>query len=84
MSPHSRNRSVGEELGKGRKLEDILASMNMVAEGVKTASTVLELADRHGMQMPVCSQINRIVVGELAPQDAYRGLTPPAHEAEPG
>jgi glycerol-3-phosphate dehydrogenase (NAD(P)+) len=84
MSPHSRNRSVGEELGKGRKLEEILGEMHMVAEGVKTASTVLELAGRYGLQMPVCSQINKIVLGELAPQDAYIGLTPAGHEAEPG
>jgi glycerol-3-phosphate dehydrogenase (NAD(P)+) len=84
MSPYSRNRSVGEQLGKGRKLEDILAEMNMVAEGVKTASTVLELAARYGLEMPVCSQINKIVIGKLAPEDAYRGLTPAGHEAEPG
>jgi glycerol-3-phosphate dehydrogenase (NAD(P)+) len=84
MSPHSRNRSVGEQLGKGRKLDEILGEMSMVAEGVKTASTVLELAARHGLEMPVCSQINKIVIGQLAPQDAYRGLTPAGHEAEPG
>ena len=44
MSPHSRNRQVGEQLGKGRHAQDILDEMNMVAEGVKTASLVLELA----------------------------------------
>jgi glycerol-3-phosphate dehydrogenase (NAD(P)+) len=84
MSPHSRNRTVGEQLGKGRKLDEILADMNMVAEGVKTATTVLQLAARYDLEMPVCLQINRIVAGELDPVDAYRGLTPAGHEAEPG
>ncbi|GAC1591378.1 MAG: NAD(P)H-dependent glycerol-3-phosphate dehydrogenase [Acidimicrobiales bacterium] len=84
MSPFSRNRTVGELLGQGRKLDDILSEMSMVAEGVKTASTVLELAARHGLEMPVCAEINRVVLGETAPREAYRGLTPAGHEAEPG
>jgi glycerol-3-phosphate dehydrogenase (NAD(P)+) len=84
MSPHSRNRSVGEQLGRGRTLEEILQEMNMVAEGVKTATTVLQLAERHGLDMPVCEEINRVVLGHLSPAQAYRGLTPPGHEAEPG
>ncbi|GAC1596184.1 MAG: NAD(P)H-dependent glycerol-3-phosphate dehydrogenase [Acidimicrobiales bacterium] len=84
MSPFSRNRTVGELLGQGRKLDEILAEMSMVAEGVKTASTVLELAARHGLEMPVCAEINRVVMGEIAPAEAYRGLTPAGHEAEPG
>jgi glycerol-3-phosphate dehydrogenase (NAD(P)+) len=84
MSPHSRNRTVGEQLGQGRALEDILKDMNMVAEGVKTASTVLELADRYGLSMPVCEVINRVVLGEISPADSYRGLRPAGHESEPG
>ena len=84
MSPHSRNRTVGELLGQGRKLDEILAEMSMVAEGVKTASTVLELAARYGLAMPVCEEINLVVRGEISPTQAYRGLTPAGHEAEPG
>ncbi|HEY2429269.1 MAG TPA: NAD(P)H-dependent glycerol-3-phosphate dehydrogenase, partial [Acidimicrobiales bacterium] len=84
MSPHSRNRSVGEQLGRGRSLEEILAEMNMVAEGVKTATTVLELADRHNVELPICHTIQRVVLGETSPVGAYRGLTPAGHEAEPG
>jgi glycerol-3-phosphate dehydrogenase (NAD(P)+) len=84
MSPHSRNRSVGEQLGLGRKLDDILGEMNMVAEGVKTAHTVLELADRYGLELPICESIHRVVLGEIEPRDAYWGLTPAGHEAEPG
>jgi glycerol-3-phosphate dehydrogenase (NAD(P)+) len=84
MSPHSRNRTVGEQLGKGRKLDEILAEMHMVAEGVKTATTVLELAQRHELELPVCTEIHRIVIGEISPIDAYQGLIPPGHELDPG
>ncbi len=84
MSPHSRNRTVGELLGKGHKLDEILAGMNMVAEGVNTAVVVLDLADRHGVQMPISTMIDRVVRGEIAPADSYWGLTPPGHEADPG
>jgi len=84
MSPHSRNRTVGEQLGKGHKLEEILAGMHMVAEGLNTAVVVLELAERHGIEMPICAVIDRVVRGDLAPIDAYWGLTPPGHEADPG
>jgi glycerol-3-phosphate dehydrogenase (NAD(P)+) len=84
MSPHSRNRRVGEELGKGRKLEDILADMHMVAEGVKTASVALELAERHGLDLPICTMIDKVVKGEIEPSGAYWGLTPAGHEDDPG
>ena len=84
MSPYSRNRSVGEQLGRGRKLEEILGAMNMVAEGVKTARTVLDLAERHDLHLPICAAIQSVVIGEIAPTDAYRGLIPPGHESDPG
>jgi glycerol-3-phosphate dehydrogenase (NAD(P)+) len=84
MSPHSRNRAVGEQLGKGRRLEDILAEMHMVAEGVKTASVALELAERHGLDLPICTMIDKVVKGEIDPSGAYWGLTPAGHEADPG
>ena len=84
MSPHSRNRAVGEKLGAGRSLDDILAEMHMVAEGVNTAVLVLTLAERHHLELPICGVIERVIRGELAPADAYWGLTPAGHEAEPG
>jgi glycerol-3-phosphate dehydrogenase (NAD(P)+) len=84
MSPHSRNRKVGEQLGKGRRLEDILAEMNMVAEGVRTATVALELAERHHLDLPICATIDRVVKGELEPLDSYWGLTPAGREDEPG
>ncbi len=84
MSPHSRNRRVGEELGKGRRLEDILAEMHMVAEGVSTAGVALELAERHRLDLPICAMIDRVVRGEIEPSGAYWGLTPAGHEDDPG
>ncbi|HEY6798642.1 MAG TPA: NAD(P)H-dependent glycerol-3-phosphate dehydrogenase [Kineosporiaceae bacterium] len=84
MSPYSRNRQVGEQLGRGRELADVLAGMTMVAEGVKTAVTVHELARRHDVQMPICDEIYGVVVGKITPSNAYRGLLPSGHEAEPG
>ncbi len=84
MSPHSRNRQVGEQLGKGRRLEDILAEMHMVAEGVKTASVALELAEHHHLALPICTMIDKVVKGEIEPSGAYWGLTPAGHEDDPG
>ena len=74
VSPLSRNRTVGERLGKGEQIEDIIASMSMVAEGVKTARTVMDLADRYGVELPICAEINKIVTGQASAPDAYRGL----------
>jgi glycerol-3-phosphate dehydrogenase (NAD(P)+) len=85
ISPLSRNRTVGELLGRGRSLESILADMHMVAEGVGTAALTLELARRYGVELPICREIHRIVIGEGAPRDAYRGLQVEAgHESDPG
>lgn len=84
MSPHSRNRAVGEQLGRGRRLEDILADMHMVAEGVRTATVALELADELGLNLPICTVIDQVVKGQMEPRRAYFGLTPAGHEDEPG
>ncbi len=85
VSPQSRNRYVGEQLGTGRSLEDILEEMNMVAEGVKTAASVMALAAQHDVDLPICRQVHRVVLGEINGQEAYTGLRLRAgHEAEPG
>jgi glycerol-3-phosphate dehydrogenase (NAD(P)+) len=85
MSPQSRNRYVGEQLGKGRKLPEILAEMNMVAEGVKTAETVMVLSERHGIPMPICKTVYRVLEGEIDAAGAYAGLLQvrPGHEDDP-
>lgn len=86
VSKHSRNRYVGEQLGQGRSLQDILDEMNMVAEGVKTVGSVMTLAKRHDLELPICHQVDRVVRGEITGDVAYRGLylVQPGHEAEPG
>ena len=83
MSPYSRNRTVGELLGRGQPLEEILAGMRMVAEGVSTARIALSLADRYQVELPICAEIHKVVMGEQRPVDAYRGLRPAGHEADP-
>lgn len=85
MSPQSRNRYVGEQLGKGRKLPEILTEMNMVAEGVKTAETVMVLSERHGIAMPICRTVYRVLEGEIDAAGAYAGLLQvrPGHEDDP-
>ncbi|MBI4727894.1 MAG: NAD(P)-dependent glycerol-3-phosphate dehydrogenase [Acidobacteria bacterium] len=60
-SPQSRNRHVGEELGKGRTLDDVLGGMKEVAEGVKSCRAIVDLAARHGVDMPIASRVARIL-----------------------
>ena len=74
MSPLSRNRQVGVELAKGRSIEDITKSMHMVAEGVRTAKVVMQLAEMHGIQMPIAEEVAAVVRGERSAEMAYRGL----------
>lgn len=70
----SRNRQVGMELGRGRKLPDILKEMRMVAEGVKTAKEVWELSREKNVEMPITEQVYRILYEGKNPEDAVREL----------
>ena len=85
-SPQSRNRYVGEQLGKGRTLEEIIEEMHMVAEGVKSVPAVMELADDLNLDMPITSEVHRVVTAEIPPQQAFRGLLrrESGDESEPG
>ncbi len=74
MSPQSRNRTVGEELGKGRTIEEIVAEMNQVAEGVKSAPIVVELGRRHGVELPISEEVRAVVEDGLTAEEAYRDL----------
>ncbi len=60
-STQSRNHTVGVELGKGRPLDDIVAEMKMVAEGVKSTAAVLELGRRNGIEMPIAEQVGAVL-----------------------
>jgi glycerol-3-phosphate dehydrogenase (NAD(P)+) len=73
-SAKSRNRQVGVGLGEGRKLDDVVSEMRMVAEGVKTTAAVLELAERHGIEMPIAAAVGSVLYEELAPADMVKGL----------
>jgi glycerol-3-phosphate dehydrogenase (NAD(P)+) len=71
----SRNRHVGTELGRGKRLHEILAAMNgKVAEGVLTTAAALGLARTHGVEMPITQQIDAILHHGRSPQDAMREL----------
>jgi glycerol-3-phosphate dehydrogenase (NAD(P)+) len=75
ISQHSRNRHVGEELGKGRKLADIQSEMGMtVAEGVKTCISAYELAHKHGVMIPVIDEVYAALYQDKNPQQAARDL----------
>lgn len=70
----SRNRHVGFELGRGRVLSEILAEMNMVAEGVGTAAALLALARDHRIELPITEQVHSILHLGNSPQDAIRAI----------
>jgi glycerol-3-phosphate dehydrogenase (NAD(P)+) len=74
MSPQSRNRFVGEQLGRGGSIDEVIEEMNMVAEGVKTSKVVMELAAEYGVDMPISSEVFAVCQGNATAKDAYRGL----------
>jgi glycerol-3-phosphate dehydrogenase (NAD(P)+) len=73
-SEKSRNRRVGVELGRGRKLDDIVAETNMVAEGVKSTGAVLELAALHGVDMPIAALVAAVLYEGATPADLVPAL----------
>lgn len=73
-SRDSRNRHVGEELGRGRPLRAILREMSMVAEGVRSTEAVLALARRAGAEMPIAEQVEAVLRGERRPAEAVAAL----------
>ena len=70
----SRNYTVGIKLGRGQKLQEILAEMRMVAEGIKTAKSVYNFSRKLGVEMPICQEVYRILYKDLAPQKAVHRL----------
>ena len=74
ISPQSRNRHVGEQLGKGRTIEEIVDEMNMVAEGVKTSTAVMELAEEYEVDVPITAQVRAVCHEGLSASEAYDGL----------
>ena len=74
MSRHSRNRYVGVEIGKGRKLPDILSEMVMIAEGVETTQSARELAGRTGVETPIVNEVYKMLFEGKDPHDACYDL----------
>ncbi len=73
-SPQSRNMSLGAELGKGRKLEDILAERNTVSEGVATAGAIHALAVKAGAEAPICEAVAALVAGDMTVDEIIAAL----------
>ena len=74
ISRHSRNRHVGEELAKGKTLDQVLAGMVMVAEGVKTTRSAVKLAAEYGVEMPIASEVHAILFEAKPPKQAIKDL----------
>ncbi len=70
----SRNRAVGMELATGRKLDEIVSSMRMVAEGIKTTNAAADLSAQLGVEMPIARQMYEMLHFGLSPRDAIRRL----------
>jgi glycerol-3-phosphate dehydrogenase (NAD(P)+) len=81
-SQRSRNRHVGEQLGAGKPIDEIISSMNQVAEGVKAATVIMEFADKYGLNMPIAREVDAVISHGATVEDAYRGLAAdtPGHE----
>ncbi len=81
-SSQSRNHKVGFALGQGQRLDDIIADMNMVAEGVKSTSGILRLADRYSVDMPIARQVGRVLYEDLDTTEALTELMTRAAKSE--
>lgn len=74
MSPLSRNRNLGYAIGQGKSLEEIQQEMTMVAEGVRTTASVMELAQRLNVEMPITTAVYSILFEAVPPKEAVRQL----------
>jgi glycerol-3-phosphate dehydrogenase (NAD(P)+) len=70
----SRNHHVGEQIGRGRSIDDVLAEMVTVAEGVQTTRAVVELGRRHGVEMPIAEHVHDVLFSGRTPEDAVKSL----------
>ena len=70
----SRNRALGLEIGRGRRLEEVIAGWRMVAEGVATTRAALVLASRRGVELPIAAQLDEVLFRGRSAQEALREL----------
>ncbi|MFW6091586.1 MAG: NAD(P)H-dependent glycerol-3-phosphate dehydrogenase, partial [Actinomycetota bacterium] len=73
-SPLSRNRTFGEKLGRGLSVTEITGATRQVAEGVKSCESILALARRAGVDMPIVEHVTSVVRGEMTPRDMLRSF----------
>jgi len=78
----SRNRRVGMELGRGRRLDEILAGMRMVAEGIRTTHAALALGTKHGVELPIAAQMKDVLDGRCSPAEGVEALMGRRQRAE--
>jgi glycerol-3-phosphate dehydrogenase (NAD(P)+) len=81
-SRHSRNRHLGEELGRGKTLDEIEQSMDMIAEGVRTTRSVRDLAREYDVEMPITEAVHAILFGDMVPEEAVDALMTRAAKRE--
>jgi len=74
MSRHSRNRFVGEQIGSGKKLKEVLKSMDMIAEGVETSRSVTQLSKNHNVETPIADEVYKILFEDKDPVKATTDL----------
>jgi glycerol-3-phosphate dehydrogenase (NAD(P)+) len=74
FSQHSRNRAVGERLGRGESLAAVVASMNMVAEGLPTTYSAFECARRLGVVTPIIDEMRALLDGQISPREVLGNL----------
>jgi len=74
MSRHSRNRYVGEQIGEGKTLDEVVDDMNMVAEGIRTTQSIHDLAKQHGLDLPITEAVYRVLFEGERPHDMVKNL----------
>ena len=74
FSNHSRNRFVGERIGKGEKVKDIIEKMSMVSEGINTSKAVYKLSKKYKIELPICESVYKILFENLDPLNAVKNL----------
>lgn len=82
ISPYGRNRWVGEQIGKGRKLQEILQSMEQIAEGIWTTKSVMSLSGKLRVEMPITKEIHNVLFMDKDPQEAVSNLMMRAPRSE--
>ena len=70
----SRNHMVGVQLGQGESLQDVMQKMNTVAEGVKTAGSVVQLGASYQVEMPIAESVHSLLAGRVTPREAVTSL----------